>query len=96
VRGDTHSISESDLKDCSIFLCQLPCYSCMTLSELQKTSKEGISGNFWQILDFGGICSIEVSDDEKYGRDDGNADCLERHDSDLAHWRKKLGIEKMK
>ena len=51
----------------------------MIVSELEKVAKERHSWDFWQVLDFGCVCSVQVSDYEEDDCDGRNADCLVRH-----------------
>ena len=51
----------------------------MTAPKLQEVSKEWDTGNLRQILDLGGVCSIQVADEEEDDRDQGDTGSLVRH-----------------
>lgn len=75
-----YSISESDLEDRTVLLCQSSCYLGMTASKFQQASEDGISGDFGNSLDFRSVCSIKVSNKKVDEGNEDEAGCLEAHD----------------
>lgn len=59
----TYSVTESDLKNRSPFLCKLASNPGVCVSELYQTSEQRYARYLWKILDLGRISSIEVLDD---------------------------------
>jgi hypothetical protein len=51
----------------------------MACTKFQKTSKERITRNLGNILDLGGIRTVEIPDQEERNGDDRYPNCLYRH-----------------
>jgi hypothetical protein len=91
-RDKTNPVSKSHLKDCTILLCQPCCNFCMLVSELQEISKERDTGDFGEILDFGCVCSVQISENEEDEGEERKARGLVRHDEETDDMR---SIEEM-
>ena len=54
----------------------------MLVSELQEISKERDTGDFGEILDFGCVCSVQISENEEDEGEERKARGLVRHDEE--------------
>lgn len=62
-----------------MYLGQVLCDFGMAASELKETAEQRITWYFWEVLNLGSVCSIEVFDEEEEGCNNGNSNGLGRH-----------------
>lgn len=73
---NTYSVAKPHLENRPIFFGVFSGNLCMSHSELKQISKNRDAGYLGYVLDFGGICAIEILDDVKHDGYSRDADCL--------------------